>query len=74
MHVGAVGMIDKALVIDEIQRINPSAGRDWLAIFDYTALRLYLDHLQLTLEPRGRSSVWRRRGETSAIVTRRPAA
>ncbi len=66
-------MVDKGLLIDEIQRINPSAGRDWLAFFDATALRMYLDHLQLTLEPRGRHSIWRRQAETSAIVTRRPS-
>lgn len=65
-------MVSKTKLIDEIQTINPSAERDWLLVFDQNALKSYLDHLQLTLEPRGRNSVWRRTHETAAIVTRRP--
>ncbi|MHC4414552.1 MAG: hypothetical protein ACYS0G_04640 [Planctomycetota bacterium] len=65
-------MISKNQIIDAIQQLNRSAGRDWLDMFAASALRRYLDHLQVTLEPRGRGSVWIRHGDTPAIITRRP--
>ena len=64
-------MISKAQIIDAIQQLNRSARRDWLDMFARPALRRYLDHLELTLEPRG--SVWVRPGETPAVVTRNPS-
>jgi hypothetical protein len=67
-------MESKSQVIDSILQLNPSAKQEWLERFDVSALRRYLDHLQLALEPRGRDSVWQRDGETPAVVTRRPAA
>jgi hypothetical protein len=67
-------MTSKAQLIASIMEINPSASQAWLARFDVSALRRYLDHLQHALEPRGRSSIWIRDGETPAVVTRRPAA
>jgi hypothetical protein len=66
--------MSKSQLIDEIQQINRSAGRDWLVLFDIAALRSYLDHLQVAIEPRGGSSVWVRRAETPAIITHVPAA
>ncbi len=63
-------MINKARIIQAIQHLNQSARRDWLEAFTTTALQRYLDHLELTLEPRGRDSIWVRAGETPAIVTR----
>lgn len=65
-------MLDKAKVIDLIRDINRSARHDWLAGFDLESLRLYLEHLQRTLEPRGGHSAWIRPGDTPAVVTRRP--
>jgi hypothetical protein len=66
-------MLDKARIIDAIQEINTSAAKVWLEAFDASALRRYLDHLQITREPRGRASVWVRPGDSPAIVGRRPA-
>ena len=67
-------MQSKDQLIDSILQINRSTSRDWLAAFDVSALRRYLDHLQLTLEPRGGASFWIREPETPAVVTRKPAA
>jgi hypothetical protein len=67
-------MPSKAQLIASIMEINPSASQQWLDLFDVSALRRYLDHLQHALEPRGRGSIWLRDGETPAVVTRRPAA
>ena len=63
-------MTSRSKVIDAIQQINRSARRDWLETFDTPALRCYLDHLEVTLEPRGRGSVWVRPAETPAFFTR----
>jgi hypothetical protein len=67
-------MLTKEQIIDAIQRINAAADRDFLQQFDWHALRRYLDHLQITLEPRGLESRWRRPGDTAAVVWRRSAA
>ncbi|MHC5023421.1 MAG: hypothetical protein ACYTGG_05855 [Planctomycetota bacterium] len=67
-------MLSKLQLIAQIQNINQSATTDWLDHFDVSALKRYLDHLQKTLEPRGRHSTWIRQGDTPAVVTRRPAA
>ena len=64
-------MISKDQVIEHIQQINRSARRDWLAVFDISALQQYLDHLLITLEPRGRLSTWLRPAGHSAALTRR---
>ncbi len=64
-------MISKSQIIDAIQQLNRSARRDWLDTFALPALRRYLDHLEVTLEPRG--SVWVRPGETRAVITRTPS-
>jgi hypothetical protein len=66
-------MLSKFQIIEAILQINRSVRFEWLAAFDASSLRRYLDHLQLTLEPRGRRSVWHRPGETAAVVTRQPA-
>ena len=63
-------MMTKSQLINAIQQINPSARADFLRVFEQPALIAYLDHLQLTLEPRGRSSSWIRRGDTRAVVAR----
>lgn len=65
-------MISKDQIIEHIQQINRSARRDWLNLFDVSALQKYLDHLMVTLEPRGRSSVWVRGTTSPAAMTRRP--
>lgn len=65
-------MQSKNQIIESIQQMNRSATRDWLNMFEIGALRTYLDHLQVTLEPRGGSSVWTRPGDTPAVVTTEP--
>ena len=67
-------MLTKEQLIDGIQRINAAADREFLESFDWHALRRYLDHLQITLEPRGLESRWKRPGDTAAVVWRRSAA
>ena len=66
-------MLTKNQVITAISRLNPTAPITWLASFDLVALRRYYEHLLLTLEPRG-SRGWVRPTDSSAVVTRRPAA
>ena len=63
-------MLTKARIIDAIQQLNRSARREWLDMFATTALCRYLDHLEITLEPRGRDSTWIRPAETPAVITR----
>ena len=63
-------MLDKDHLIDEITSLNPSAGRDWLELFDTDDLRRYLGHLHHALEPRGAGSVWHREGDTPPVVMR----
>ncbi len=63
-------MLDKDHLIDEITGMNPSAGRDWLELFDADDLRRYLDHLHHGSEPRGGDSVWHREGDTPPVVMR----
>ncbi len=65
-------MLNKTQTNVAIQEINRSVSSDWLDVFDVSALRHYLDHLQQTIQPRGGESVWIRTGETPAVVTRRP--
>ncbi len=65
-------MISKTRIIDAILQLNRSAKADWLDNFATDTLRRYLDHLQVTIEPRGRASVWQRSAETPAVVTRTP--
>ncbi len=65
-------MFNRVHIISAIQQLNRSATREWLEMFATTALRQYLDHLEVTLEPRGSGSRWVRAGETPAVVTRDP--
>ena len=65
-------MLSKTRVINAIVQLNRSAPPDWLNKFAVTALRKYLDHLEITIEPRGRESVWIRSPKTPAFVTRDP--
>lgn len=70
---GAAAMLEKSMLINQIQQINRSARSEWLDAFDSSDLRLYLDHLERSLEPRGAGSFWIRRSDTPAVVTRRAA-
>jgi len=65
-------MLTKSQIISAIQQVNRTVSTDWLAGFEASSLMRYLDHLQMTLEPRGRQSIWMRPGETRAAVTREP--
>lgn len=64
--------LTKARIIEAIQQLNKSARREWLELFATPALCRYLDHLQVTLEPRDRTSTWTRPQENRAVVTRTP--
>jgi hypothetical protein len=64
-------MLTKKQLIDGITEINPSADLSWLDDFADDELQRYLDHLQLTIEPRGTS--WMRTHETTAVVCRNAA-
>ena len=64
-------MLDKNRLIELIQATNKSSTREWLEQFDCDDLRLYLDHLDMTLEPHGAQSRWTRRGDTPAVVWRK---
>ena len=70
--LGAATMLTKPQLISSIQAINNSARKEWLATFEVSALNQYLDHLQITLEPRGGASRWVRDVDSPVIVTRRP--
>ncbi len=70
--LGAATMLTKPQLISSIQEINNSAQKDWLAMFEVSALHQYLYHLQITLEPRGAASRWVRNNGSPVIVTRRP--
>ncbi len=48
--------IGKPQIIEAIRQLNPTAKRPWLEKFTVGDLGRYLDHLQLTLEPRGSRS------------------
>jgi hypothetical protein len=61
-------MPSKNELIDRIRQINRTADPQWLERFDDSSLVDYLEHLQLLMEPRGRTSVWRRRAESRAAV------
>jgi hypothetical protein len=65
-------MVTKPQIIDAILEINHSASRRWLDAFPRAELRRYLEHLQLTLEPRGPESVWIRSQQAPASSTRAP--
>ncbi len=64
--------IGKPQIIEAIRQLNPTAKRPWLEKFTVWDLDRYLDHLQLTLEPRGYSSFWPTSGRSrSSGATRR---
>ena len=65
-------MLSKTCVINAIMQLNRSAPPEWLNKFAVGALRKYLDHLEVAIGPRGRTSIWTRSGETPAVVTRTP--
>ncbi len=69
---GSCFMLNKTGIINSILQLNRSAQPGWLSKFATPALRRYLEHLEVTLEPRGRESIWVRPADTAAVVTRKP--
>jgi hypothetical protein len=70
-HEDVVGAnLRREQLLGHIRTINPSASIAWLDGFEDRQLQDYLEHLQKTLEPRGRTSTWLRRGDTPGIVWR----
>jgi hypothetical protein len=61
-------MHSKHTLIDAIRTHNPTAPIDWLSAFSHDALRVYLDHLLSTLDPK--QIAWVRPGDTPAITGR----
>lgn len=59
----------RSQVMLQILELNPSATPSFLMRFDLAHLAEYLDHLSLGLSPRGKESVWVRRGLTRAICS-----
>lgn len=60
----------RAQLISSILEKNPSASLEFLGRFSVPALKDYLDHLEITAEPRGLGRGWVRRDGQPAIVTR----
>ena len=60
----------KLQIIEAIRKQNQSAAVTFLSGFDEGSLTTYLKRLQLTDHPRGRQSVWVRRGPSPAVITR----
>lgn len=56
-------------VIDRIVSINTSATTDFLERFETPSLHNYLEHLDVSRGPRGRTSAWKRPGDSPAIMT-----
>ncbi|TVQ30595.1 MAG: hypothetical protein EA376_12080 [Phycisphaeraceae bacterium] len=64
--------LSREQLVDRIRRVNPTATPSRLEGFTVDALRLYLDHLAVTLTPRAAGAGWLRPGDTPAIMTREP--
>lgn len=62
--------MSKQQMIDLIQQRNRSASSEFLLKFDENALQTYLHRLTSVHGHRGRSSVWVRRGDSPASITR----
>ncbi|MFK7961118.1 MAG: hypothetical protein AB8G96_11400 [Phycisphaerales bacterium] len=67
-------MLSLDQLIDHVMELNPTASREFLARFDRREVQEYLEHLQLTTEPRGSHSAWVRPDGSRAVITRTPAA
>ncbi len=61
--------IGKPQIIEAIREINPTAKRPWLENFTVADLGQYLEHLQLTLEPRGRDAARPRRSAQARPIS-----
>ncbi len=62
--------MSKQQMIDKIQERNRSASNEFLLKFDEEALQTYLCRLTTVQGNRGRTSVWVRRGDSPASITR----
>lgn len=58
----------KNQLIEAILGINHSAAVEFLMSFDTLDLRRYFEHLQKTLNRRGKDTVWIREPNTPAVV------
>lgn len=67
-------MLTKAQIIERIQEVNRSVGREWLDVFNDLQLRRYLEHLQLSDQPRDGRAKWIHHGEVPAVVAVVPEA
>ena len=59
--------MNKSQLIDEIRRVNESAGEQFLAQFDEQALGKYLEHLQAARNKVVRIGGWVRRRNTETV-------
>lgn len=65
-------MIEQQTIIARIRELNFSVEKGWLGQFSAPQLTHYFDHLCHTLEPRGGTSRWVRRGTIPAILAHTP--
>lgn len=63
-------MTSKQVLIDTIQKHNPTATPEFLVTFDERALERYLSHLRHLAHPRRADQPWVRTPEAPAAVTR----
>lgn len=62
--------MSKQQMIEAIRAHNRSVTSDFLATFDERSLQTYLRRLTELQGKRGKSTVWVRPGDTTAVVTR----
>jgi hypothetical protein len=67
-------MTSRDRIIIEIMELNPSASREFLAMFDEKALGQYRDHLVHATRPRGGTAGWIRPADARAVICRTSAA
>jgi hypothetical protein len=67
-------MTTRDRIIVEINELNPTASREFLALFGERELEQYRDHLLHAIRPRGATAGWIRPAEEPAIVVRTSAA
>lgn len=63
----ALTAMTRTQMVERIQSLNPTASADYLETFSPRHLLTYLEHLTVSLEPRGRSARWARPEDSPAL-------
>jgi len=74
MGTDADTTLTREQLVEQIARLNPTAGREFLAGFERRHLSEYLRHLLVGQEPRGRSARWIPNRDAPAISRWAPTA